>query len=164
MTCALVQRQFTRYMEHMCGKSEVATIARHIESCRACAQQLAELQQVKSVIHQLPEVNPGPFTLSDMTTAIRERTTSALPGTGRRGKFTLFEFRTRYVIAAAAVVILTAATITWQLFNTPSPSIVQNQRTNDEINIYLQEHALHADQSVFSNGAFGSVMVDIGKK
>lgn len=156
MTCVHVQRQLTRYLERMCEKSEVATIARHIESCPACAQQLAELQRVKSLIHQMRNFVPDPFILSDITMAICERTTHAPPGTGRRVSFIR---RSRYMIAAAAVVFLAAVTIMWHLIDTPSSAIVQNPGESDDMTIYLQEHALHADQSLFSNGAYGSMMV-----
>lgn len=164
MTCARIQQQLTRYLERMCTRSEVATLARHIESCPTCAQQLAALQHVKSLIHKSRTVDMNPFVLSEMMTVIRERTTQALPGLKPPTRRLAFVRRTRYVMAAAAVVFLTAVTIAWHRDNTPPP-IVQNLRESDDMTIYLQEHALHADQSVFSNGVFGSVMVSSnGKK
>lgn len=159
MTCTHVQNRLTRYLERMCEKSDVATIARHIESCPACAKQLAMMQQVKSYVHLVRNVEANPFVITEMMTAIRERTTYALPGRRSPARRPSLFRRAGYMMAAA-VVVVTAVTLTWYMLTPAPPLVVQNPREGDDMTIYLQEHALHADQSVFSTGAFGSVMVN----
>ena len=50
MTCTHVQKKLTRYLERMCEKKEVTSIARHIELCPACGQQLRDLQRVRFIL------------------------------------------------------------------------------------------------------------------
>jgi hypothetical protein len=140
-------------------------IARHIESCPSCAQELCDLQRIKSALHRVREVQVDPFFLSDLRTRVHERTTHAhlIPGLNAKPWFRQTH-RFRYLLATAAVVLLTAATIAWQTLSAPATPMAEQIHPVDDMRLILQEHALQADQSVFSNGAMGSVMVSYPRK
>jgi hypothetical protein len=103
--------------------------------------------------------------LSDLNASIKERTTHAHMIPGLRGrKKTVVWTRTRSWIALAAVLILTTLTLTYQSMIASSDPVAGADDVNDDMTFILQEHALQADQSVFSNGALGSVMVSHPRK
>ncbi len=159
MTCHQIHQHLTNYLERNCEKSDIVVIARHIESCRGCARQLTEMQQVKSLLKRIPTVEKDPCTISEMMTAIIEQTTQPLPGPVIPITKTSVFQNSRYIIATAAAVIAAAVAISWHVFSPETPTITHRPKQNDDLTIYLQEHEFHADKSVFSNGSFGSVIL-----
>lgn len=165
MTCASVQSKLTTYLERMHAKSEVSIIARHIEICPVCAQELRDLQRVKSLLHERAEPGVDELFYSDLCTSIFERTSHAHLIPGLKADRRLLRLRRhKYLVATAAVVALTALTLSWQALDFSSKSMKRTLESHDDMAFLLQEHALQADQSVFSNGALGSVMVNYPRK
>ncbi|MEE2708065.1 MAG: zf-HC2 domain-containing protein [Gemmatimonadota bacterium] len=164
MTCNQIHQHLTNYLERNCEKSEIVLIARHIESCRGCARQLTEMQQVKSLLKRTRTIEKHPCTISEMITAILEQTTHPLPRSVIPIRKTRVFHNTWYIIAMATSVIAAAVSIFWLLLSPETPTITHRPMQSDDMSIYLQEHEFHADKSVFSNGSFGSVILSkIGK-
>ena len=159
MTCNQIHQHLTNYLERNCEKSDIVLIARHIESCRRCARQLTEMQQVKSLLKRTLSIEKHPCEISEMMTAIIEQTTHPLPGSVIPIRKTRVFHNTRYIIATAAGVIATAVSIFWLLLSPEPPTITHRPMQSDDMSIYLQEHEFQADMSVFSNGSFGSVIL-----
>lgn len=160
MNCTRVQQQLTNYLERNCDKADVAAIARHIEACGTCAQVMGQLQRTKMLIRGNGTFDCDPIAISEILTAVRERTTTPLPSTQMsQSKLRSFRHR-RYLVATAAAVIAAAVTIGWGLVSKPQPMVIHRPAVNDDMTIYLQEHELHADKSVFTNRAFGSVSIN----
>lgn len=165
MTCAHIQSKLTTYLERMCAKSEISAIARHIEICPDCAQELRDLQRVKSLVQERAAPPVDTLFYSDLCTSICERTSHAhlIPGLkARRGASGLL--RHKYLLSVGAVVLITALTLGWQALNSSLQPITKTLPTHDDMVFLLQEHALQADQSAFSNGALGSIMVNYPRK
>ncbi|MBI4551824.1 MAG: zf-HC2 domain-containing protein [Candidatus Latescibacteria bacterium] len=169
MTCSHVQRQMTLYLERACPADEIAAIAYHIESCPACAGAVADVQRVKTLLQavRIPPLDPS--LQSAMMTAIREQRarTRMIRLSAHRAwlgdRLTVFH-RPLYAISAAAAVVIAGATVVWYLLTSQPTTLTQGMREGEEMRFYLKEHALVADQNVFSNGAFGSVLVSNVKK
>ena len=66
MTCNQIHQHLTNYLERNCEKSDIVLIARHIESCRGCARQLTEMQQVKSLLKRTRTIEKHPCAISEM--------------------------------------------------------------------------------------------------
>ena len=164
MTCTHVQNKLTRYLERMCEKKEVTSIARHIELCPACGQQLRDLQRVRFLLKKSQTTPVDPIFLADVQTSIREHTTHAhlLPGLRRRSWIHQGR-RLPYVISMAAVLLLTAVSLVWNYMADTSRPVARAPQP-DDMYFILQEHVLQADQGVFTNGALGSVMVPQSRK
>lgn len=164
MTCALVRKQMMVYLERLCPADDLAAMTHHLESCQACAQELADYRRVTTLLQQVRPIPPDPSLWPEMMTALREQRarTLAEPWSARRswlgGRAAAFR-RPLYAFSAAAAVVITGATIIWYLLTAQPTPMAQSPRDGDDMSFYLKEHALIADQSVFSNGAFGSVLV-----
>lgn len=164
MTCAHVHKKLTRYLERMCEKKEIISLARHIELCPSCAQQLRDLQRVRSLLQKNQSPSVDPIFLADIQTSIHEHTTHAhlLPGL-RHSSWIRQGRRLQYAMTMAAVLLLTASSLAWNYMADSSKPVAQAPQS-DDMYFILQEHALQADQSVFTNGALGSVMVNQSRK
>ena len=160
MNCTQIKKRLTRYLERMCDNAEVAEIARHIESCPSCARELRGLQAVRGMLRCCRREKPTAVAVSEVQTAILERTTHAhmvpgmkTPDATRRGQPGRF-------IAVAATLLVVAGGLIWQSTRPVEPPAVQRALANDDMFFILQEHALIEDQSVFTSGTLGSVMVN----
>lgn len=164
MTCVHVQKKLTRYLERMCEKNEIIVLARHIELCPSCAQQLRDLQQVRTLLQKNKIMSVEPIFLADIQTSIHEHTTHAhmLPGL-RRNSWIRQGRRLQFATTVAAVIIITASSLAWNFMADSSQPVAQAPQS-DDMYFILQEHALQADQSVFTNGALGAVMVNQSRK
>ncbi len=160
MNCTHVKKRLTRYLERMCGNEEVAEIARHIESCPNCARELRELQSVRGMLRCCRSGKPAAVAVAEVQTAILEGTTHAhmVPGLKRRN--TAHRKQSRQYIAVAATLLLAAGGLIWESIRPVEAPAVQRTLSNDDMFFILQEHALVEDQSVFTSGTLGSVMVN----
>lgn len=161
MTCAHVQSKLTRYLERMCEKQEVARMARHIEGCPSCAQELRDLQRVRSLVRSRQPASVDPVILTEIQTSIHEQTTHAhlMPRTrGPRVR------RLHYALSVAAVLLITAGSLAWKHMAEPAAPAARSLQPTDDMYFILQEHALQTDESVFNNGALGSVMITKSRK
>lgn len=169
MTCSHVRRQMTLYLERWCPADEATAIAHHIESCPSCAAQVADYQRVKTLLQQVRTVSPDPSLWSEMMVAIREQRAQmqTVPVSAHRrwvgNRVAVFR-RPLYAISTAAAIIITGATIVWHLLTMQPAHVAQGPRDGDDMAFYLKEHALVADQSVFSNGTFGFVLANSARK
>lgn len=168
MNCTQVKKRLTRYLERVCDNTEVAEIARHIESCPGCARELRGLQSVRGMLRCIRREKPTAVAIAEVQTAVLERTTHAhmVPGmnnrnapglnsrnASRRGQPGRF-------IAVAATLLLVAGGLIWQSFKPVEAPAARGTQSNDDMFFILQEHALIEDQSVFTSGTLGSVMVN----
>ncbi len=160
MNCTHVKKRLTRYLERMCGNDEVAEIARHIESCPSCARELRELQSVRGMLRCCRRGRPAAVAVAEVQTAILEGTTHAhmVPGLKRRDS--AHRKQSRQYIAVAATLLLAAGGLIWESTRPVEVPAVQRTISNDDMFFILQEHALIEDQSVFTSGTLGSVMVN----
>ena len=160
MNCNQIKKRLTHYLERLCGNEEVAEIARHIESCPGCARELRGLQSVRGILRCCRREKPTAVAIAEVQTAILERTTHAhmVPGMGRRD--TSRTTQPRQYIAIAATLLLVAGGLIWESIRPIETPAVQQAVSNDDMFFILQEHALVEDQSVFSSGTLGSVMVN----
>jgi anti-sigma factor RsiW len=160
MNCTHVKKRLTRYLERMCGNEEVAEIARHIESCPYCARELRGLQSVRGMLRCCRSGKPAAVAVAEVQTAILEGTTHAhmVPGLKRRDS--AHRRQPRQYIAVAATLLLAAGGLIWESIRPAEAPVVQQTLSNDDMFFILQEHALMEDQSVFTSGTLGSVMVN----
>ena len=160
MNCTHVKKRLTRYLERMCGNEEVAEIARHIESCPYCARELRGLQSVRGMLRCCRSGKPAAVAVAEVQTAILEGTTHAhmVPGLKRRDSD--HRKQPRQYIAVAATLLLAAGGLIWESIRPVEAPVVQQTLSNDDMFFILQEHALIEDQSVFTSGTLGSVMVN----
>jgi anti-sigma factor RsiW len=160
MNCTHVKKRLTRYLERMCGNDEVAEIARHIESCPDCARELHELQSVRGMLRCCRSGKPAAVAVAEVQTAILEGTTHAhmVPDLNRRNS--AHRKQSRQYIAVAVTLLLAAGGLTWESIRPVEAPAVQRTLSNDDMFFILQEHALVEDQSVFTSGTLGSVMVN----
>ena len=158
MNCAQVSRRLTAYLERSCRKEDVAPICRHIEGCADCARELSHLQRTRALIRDAGGVANDPIAVSEILTVVRERT---IGHTADRNTSRKRVGRSRaYLAAAVAALIAVTAAISWSVNESArQPTISYRPQANDDLSIYLREHELQADKSVFSNGAFESVSV-----
>ena len=63
----------------------------------------------------------------------------------------------------AAVLLLTAVSLVWNYLADTSRPVARTPQP-DDMYFILQEHALQADEGVFTHGALGSVMVTQSRK
>ncbi len=160
MNCTQVKKRLTRYLERMCGNDEVAEIARHIESCPYCARELRGLQSVRGMLRCCRREKPAAVAVAEVQTAILEGTTHAHMVPGLTGKGSARRKQPRQYIAVAATLLLAAGGLIWESTRPVEAPAVQRTISNDDMFFILQEHALIEDQSVFSSGTLGSVMVN----
>jgi len=160
MNCTQVKKRLTRYLERMCGNDEVAEIARHIESCPYCARELRGLQSVRGMLRCCRREKPAAVAVAEVQTAILEGTTHAHMVPGLTGKGSVRRKQPRQYIAVAATLLLAAGGLIWESTRPVEAPAVQRTISNDDMFFILQEHALIEDQSVFSSGTLGSVMVN----
>ncbi|MCY3773481.1 MAG: zf-HC2 domain-containing protein [Gemmatimonadetes bacterium] len=160
MNCTHVKKRLTRYLERMCGNEEVAEIARHIESCPDCARELRGLQSVRGMLRCCRREKPAAVAVAEVQTAVLEGTTHAhmVPGLKRRDP--AHRNHPRQYIAVAATLLLAAGGLIWESMKPVETPAVQRTLANDDMFFILQEHALIEDQSVFTSGTLGSVMVN----
>lgn len=160
MNCNQIKKRLTLYLERMCGNEEVAEIARHIESCPGCARELRGLQSVRGLLRCCRREKPTAVVAAEVQTAILERTTHAhmVPGMKRRDASRATQ--PRQYIAVAATLLLVAGSLIWQSTRPVETPAVKQTISNDDMFFILQEHALIEDQSVFTSGTLGSVMVN----
>ena len=160
MNCTHVKKRLTRYLERMCGNEEVAEIARHIESCPDCARELRGLQSVRGMLRCCRREKPAAVAVAEVQTAVLEGTTHAhmVPGLKRRDP--AHRNQPRQYIAVAATLLLAAGGLIWESMKPVETPAVQRTLANDDMFFILQEHALIEDQSVFTSGTLGSVMVN----
>ncbi len=161
MVCSDVKKKLTRYLERMCGNEEVADIARHIECCPGCARELRGLQSVRGMLRFCRSDKPAAVAVAEVQTAILEGTTHAhmVPGLKERNRSTPQRKSVQY-IAVAATLLLTVGGLIWESTRPVETPVVQRAQSNDDMFFILQEHALILDQSVFTSGTLGSVMVN----
>ena len=164
MKCAYAKSHMTAYLERMCAKTEVAEIARHIELCHTCAQELRDHQRLRSLMHGLRDIQPDPVFLSDLSTSIRERTTHAHLVPGLRVSSSRYGRRMHLLLATAAVLLATAVTIGWHSLTVSPQSATHAPSSQDDTTFILQEHVLPTGKGVFSNGAVGAVVVNYPRK
>ncbi len=161
MNCAQVKKRLTRYLERMCDADEVTSVARHIETCPVCAGVLRGLQSVRGALHSCRQDKPAALTVAEVQTAIFEHTTHAHMVPGLKHEVTSRRWRPRqYITAVAATLLIMASGLIWHTTRPVETPTVQRTLSNDDMFFILQEHALIADQSVFTNGTLGSVMVN----
>ena len=160
MNCTQIEKRLTRYLERMCGNDEVAEIARHIESCPDCARELRGLQSVRGMLRCCRRKKPTAVAVAEVQTAVLERTTHAYMVPGMKRRDTPVRKQSSQYIAVAATLLLAAGGLIWQSFQPVEPPSVQRTLSNDDMFFILQEHALIEDQSVFTSGTLGSVMVN----
>lgn len=160
MNCTQIKKRLTRYLERMCDNAEVAEIARHIESCPDCARELRGLQSVRGMLRCCRREKPAAVAVAEVQTAILERTTHAhmVPGLNRRESAR--RRQPRQFIAVAATLLLAAGGLIWESTRPVETPPAQQTLSNDDMFFILQEHALIEDQSVFTSGTLGSVMVN----
>lgn len=160
MNCTHVKKRLTRYLERMCGNEEVAEIARHIESCPDCARELRGLQSVRGMLRCCRREKPAAVAVAEVQTAVLEGTTHAhmVPGLKRRDA--AHRTQPRQYVAVAATLLLAAGGLIWESMRPVETPAVQQTLANDDMFFILQEHALIEDQSVFTSGTLGSVMVN----
>ena len=161
MNCIQIKKRLTRYLERMCDSDEVTTIARHIETCPDCAGELRGLQSVRGMLRSCRQDKPAVVTMAEVQTAIFEHTTHAhlVPGLKRSDTARRKHLR-QYIVAVAATLLLMTGGLIWHSTRPVEAPTVQRTQSNDDMFYILQEHALIADQSVFTNGTLGSVMVN----
>ena len=172
MRCYQVRPRLTLYIERMCSASEMAVITQHIESCPSCSRQVAEQHRVKSLLYQVSDVETDPLLWTEVVSTLREQYYKPFKillfskHSARSDQSSSFIGRTRYMASAAAVLLITIATIAWYVFSASVQQVpmAQDSRESDDMSFYLKDHALHADESVFSDGAFGAVMVNNSRK
>ena len=82
-----------------------------------------------------------------------------VPGLNRSDDTRRTRYR-QYITAVAATLLLMAGGLFWHSTGPVESPTAQRTQTNDDMFFILQEHALIADQSVFTNGTLGSVMVN----
>lgn len=160
MNCNQIKKRLTRYLERMCDNQEVAEIARHIESCPDCARELRGLQSVRGMLRCCRPKKPEAVTIAEVQTAVLERTTHAHMVPGMKERDAPAREQPGRFIAAAAVMLLVAGGLIWQSIQPVEPPSVQRTLSEDDMFFILQEHALIEDQSVFTSGTLGSVMVN----
>lgn len=170
MRCFQVRRRLTNYVERIGPASEMTEITRHIESCPDCARRVSDQHRVKALLYRISDVEVDPFLRTQVMAKLRAacHPSNILSLAGHPGgvdmRPSLFR-RPRYLVSMAAVLLVTLTTIAWYALSMQSaPTMTLEARESDDMTFYLKEHALHADQSVFSGGAFGAVMVNNSRK
>ncbi len=160
MNCNQIKKRLTHYLERSCGNVEVAEIARHIESCPGCGRELRGLQSVRGILRYCRLEKPPAVVVAEVQTAILERTTHAHMVPGMKKRAASRTTQPRQYIAVAATLLLVAGGLIWQSIRPVDTPAVQQTISNDDMFFILQEHALIEDQSVFTSGTLGSVMVN----
>lgn len=160
MKCTNVKKRLTRYLERMCGNEEVAEIARHIESCPDCARELRGLQSIRGMLRCCRRPKPATVAVAEVQTAVLEGTTHAHMVPGLKRRESAHRRQSRQYIAVAATLLLAAGGMIWESTRPVEAPAFQRTLSDDDMFFILQEHALIEDQSVFTSGTLGSVMVN----
>lgn len=73
MNCDQVRTKLDGYVENELAADEQAAVEHHLETCAACQQKLAALQQMTALLYQIPTETPAPNLAGRIVTTVEAR-------------------------------------------------------------------------------------------
>ncbi len=165
MSCPLLRERLTLYAEGILDQGERRQVEAHLETCDECRTTLEEILATRDLLRQIP---PVVFS-SDVVEETAERIRRARSGVRRRKRASARPLLTRLpaafrqpaVVGALAVAVLLAALL-WGLgefHRRPVPPVPPQAQAEQDMDFYLQEHALAAEQSMLTADEFSWLVV-----
>ena len=172
MTCHQVLSLLDDYVDDDVTAADGETIRLHLDGCDACRAEYESLLQLKDVLAQRPEPDPGPQYWDEVTRLVLARTAESPPMPGReqyreRPNRDRIAFTRSLVSAAASVIILLAALFLGSGEHYRAAAVVAGEQTvflspslagrfpADENGLITLEERLRLARGVFLLGAPG---------
>lgn len=73
MNCDQIRTKLDGYVENELAADERAAVEHHLETCAACQQKLASLQQMTALLYQIPAETPAPDLAGRIMAAVEAR-------------------------------------------------------------------------------------------
>lgn len=125
--CALIQRWLPGYLDTEDGGVRNRLVARHLEHCPECRQELAELEAAVRLLKAHPVPDPGPEFWESFQRELHLKLAQLKeePQTEPHPKRRLLPVSLRMIVAAAPLVVLLLAVGVWQgyLPGRPGPAL-----------------------------------------
>jgi anti-sigma factor RsiW len=150
MTHLAASQRLSAYLDGELGTAERRAVETHLRTCPVCRRDLAELEQVKTLLGALPEVEPPAGLFAD----IRRELERPAPVLGPLGGWLRGAFRRPAVVAAAALlaVLLIALPLA-------KGRIDRLQAANVGADVYVREHALLSATDPFADRAYLGLLI-----
>lgn len=165
MDCPVLRERLTLYAENMLDDRGRRQVEGHLETCAACRATLEQIVAMRTLLRNVPPVEVPAETVQEAAEGIHR----AISRSPRRRPASIRALSPRlqpvarhpaFVGIVAAVVLVVA--LLWGLgrFERSAPSPPRPPEfAEQEVDFYLQEHALSADQGMLTGDNFSWMVV-----
>jgi len=156
MKCKKVKILISGYLDTSLEEENKKDFLKHIEGCQSCRE---ELESTKNLLEMFSEIRPvekaSSFYKSIMDNFYLKRANMQHETGIIESIRSLFEVFRRPVMIGICGAALLAVIVVYSNFFSREEQVALNE---DEIEFLLEEHALFAEQKLFSGGAYTTVL------
>ncbi|RKY89151.1 hypothetical protein DRQ09_01855 [candidate division KSB1 bacterium] len=159
MRCKKVKFLISGYLDGILEEKQKQEFLNHIEKCENCKRELESTKELLGMISTIKPVEKAPSFYQEIMSGFYLKRAKVQNRTGIVEKFisTVSAFKKPVIIGIFSIIILISAVIYSNFFRKQEKLMANGN--GDEIEFLLEEHALFAEQKLFSRGAYSTALV-----